>query len=65
MLSDVGGNRAVAVSAGDSDVVLRMCMEADEGFSHTCNRFVVFAVVEAMPLVGESSGSAASLGGMS
>ncbi len=30
----------VAASAGDSIVVLRMLTEAEEGFSHACNRFV-------------------------
>ncbi len=62
--SDVGGNREVAAFTDDS-VVLRILTRAKEGFSHAFNRSVFFAVVEVHPLVGGSSGSATSLGGMS
>ncbi len=56
---DVGSNRAAAVSAGDSVLdprVLTVCKS---------NRFGDVAVVKASPLVGGSSGSATSPGGMS
>ncbi len=51
---------------GATVVVLRMVTEAEEGFSHACNRFVVFAEVKIRPLLGgRRRGSATSLGGMS
>ncbi len=58
---DVGGNRAIAASTGDSIAVSRMVAEGEERCCHAYNRFGGVAVVKAMPLFGGSSGSATSL----
>ncbi len=61
---DVGSNRAVAASAGDSFIVSEVPMEGEGRFKHACNRFGDAAVVKTTPMFGGSSGSATSLGDM-
>ncbi len=62
---DVGSNRAASASAGDSVLVSGVLTGGEGRCWNACNRFGDVAVVEAAPLVGGSSGSATSLGGMS
>ncbi len=63
---DVGGNRAVAASTGDSIAVSRVVTECKEKCCPTFNRFGNVAVVKAASMFGGGSrGSAASLSGMS
>ncbi len=61
---DVGSNRVVAASASESVVVSGVLTEGGDGCWHACNRFGDVVVVKATPLVGGSSGSATSPGGM-
>ncbi len=68
MQMDVGSNRVVAASAAAvvavSVVVSGVLPEGGDGCWHACNRFGDVMVVKATPLVGGSSGSATSPGGM-
>ncbi len=62
---DVGSNRAVAASAGDSALMFGVLTGGEGRCWNACNRFGDAAVVKAAPLAGGSSGSATSPGRMS
>ncbi len=65
LLTILWDNCAVTACAGDSVVVSKVLTEGEDGCWHACNSFGGVAVMDATPLVGGSSWSATSPGGMS
>ncbi len=62
---DVSSHRAAAASAGDSVLGAGVLTEGEGRCCHACNCFGDVVVVRATPMVGGSSGSATTPGGMS
>ncbi len=62
---DVGSNRAVAASVGDSDLVSGVLPGGEGRCWNACARFGDVVVAKSVPLIGGSSGSETSPGHMS